>query len=573
MCLPTPSTRFAAATILGRWLASLCLLLALGLPANCLGQAVPAWRLVAALPVGAPYASALATDAQGNIYVGGAFYDTLQLGPLQLRSLGGRDGFVAKWNIATASFEWARQLGGPADEQVTAIATEQGLVYIAGRFNSSAVSLGHLTLAYRGMTGNDNAFVAKLRDTGPGSDFDWAQTLGSNQSSATALAVQNGSVYVGGTFYGPATFGSTLLPDCHQDANGFVAKLTDAGASARCEWGQPVGVGVRALAVGPAGIYATGHYSGTVAEFGGLSLPSHGSFNMYVAKLRDAGALGTTEWVQHAGGIEFGWVSGLAVSGTSVYIGGSFFGKTQLFGTTELANANHGHGTDIFLAKLTDAGTTGNFTWAQRAGGLGHDEVMGVAANETGVYLLGEYSSSGASFGPCQVPNVWGADIVVAHLQDAGNTAAFTWAQSIGSAANDAGFGLAVSGPHIYTSGFLAAPARVGQSAPMRGAFIGELLATAGSTSASALSNNWLVDIYPNPGTELVTIRLPPLPSVSAAQLTLFNAQGQAIRRLTLPLTASFTQQELNVSDLAKGVYVLRVQAGNTWATGRLLVR
>lgn len=55
------------------------------------------------------------------------------------------------------------------------------------------------------------------------------------------------------------------------------------------------------------------------------------------------------------------------MSGTSVYVAGTFTGNTAGFGATTLTNANTSpFSTDVFVAKLTDVGATSSFAWSQR---------------------------------------------------------------------------------------------------------------------------------------------------------------------------------------------------------------
>ena len=82
--------------------------------------------------------------------------------------------------------------------------------------------------------------------------------------------------------------------------------------------------------------------------------------------------------------------TGVAVSGTSVYVAGYFTNAAIDFGNITLLNAGNRDG---FVAKLTDAGSSGSFTWAQQVGGVGFDQVSAVAASGTSVYVAGEFES------------------------------------------------------------------------------------------------------------------------------------------------------------------------------------
>jgi hypothetical protein len=542
------------------------------------GQTVaPPWQLAAALGRNeAPVVNALATDAHGNVYLAGFFYDSLCLGSLRRYASGvHQDGFVAKWNAATAGFEWAVQVGGTEAEELTAVAVEGDRVYVAGYFNSRTGYVGRLPVAdEQGRNAQTNAFVAKLTAAGGAAEASWVHQLG-NRPRIASVAVQGSTVYVGGSFYGTAAFGPTQLADVHVGQlgglNGFVAKYTDTGAAARGEWALPAGVVVSHLAVGQQGLYAAGAYNGTPAEFGRVTLPSHGAGNVYVAKLADAGAAGSLTWLQHTGELEGVYLRGLAVWGSSVYLGGSFSGRTLRFGATTLTNARHGGGTDLYVAKLADVGAAGEFAWAYRAGGQGQDECAGLAANETGVYLAGIFYVAPADFGATRLPNVGSADLFVTQLQDAGPTATFTWAQSLGGPARDAAWAVAVSGLHVYVAGHLGTPVRVGPTT-VQHTFLGRLLAPGAGPVSSASAGPGALEVYPNPTQAGVFVRLPPLPGVATATLTLFDARGRALRHLVLALPAAGGAQAWPLSGIPRGLYVLHVQAGKTSTSQRLVV-
>jgi uncharacterized delta-60 repeat protein len=69
------------------------------------------------------------------------------------------------------------------------------------------------------------------------------------------------------------------------------------------------------------------------------------------------------------------------------------------------------------------------------------------------------------------------------------------------------------------------------------------------------------VQVYPNPAKDRFQVQVPA--KLSAATLTLYNSLGKLVR--TQQVTG--TLATLEVTDLARGVYLLRVQAGNTIAT------
>ena len=192
---------------------------------------------------------------------------------------------------------------------------------------------------------------------------------GTNYSDVTATAVDAaGNVYLAGNFRNNVVLGSTPLSSVGSD-DVFVAKFNLA--SNQFVWAQRAGGAgldkATALVVSGTSVYVAGYFNGPTAGFGTTTLTTVGGNDVFVAKLTDAGPTSSFVWAQRGGGTGGDIATALAVSGTSVYVAGSFNSTTAVFGAA-LTNANPSTD-DLFVAKLTDAGPTGSFMWAQRGGG------------------------------------------------------------------------------------------------------------------------------------------------------------------------------------------------------------
>ena len=109
----------------------------------------------------------------------------------------------------------------------------------------------------------------------------------------------------------------------------------------RSPWGGPAA----ALAISGNALYAAGSFSGAVS-FGSHRFISAGSNDLYLTKLTDAGESSSYAWALQGNN---GFANAVAVSGSNVYITGSYYRPTTL-GGQPLA------GTGAFVAKLTDYG-------------------------------------------------------------------------------------------------------------------------------------------------------------------------------------------------------------------------
>lgn len=559
------------------------ILVALAVPA-AFAQA-PAWQAAVALsqPTGAEsYVTATTTDASGNVYVAGYFTGSLTLSGTTLTSAGSNDVFVAKWNTASAQFSWAQRAGGTGDDQLRGVSIAGTSVYLVGDFTSPTFGFGTATLSNSGDATTTDVFVAKLLDTGPSATYGWVQRAGSDgREFGNAIAVNGTSVYVAGWFAGSqASFGSTSLlnsgPLGYPDL--FVAKLTDAGNTASFTWAQRAGgTGddvAASLAVSGTSVYVAGFFDGHTADFGSTRLTNAGNTNVFVAKLTDAGSTSSFTWAQQAGGAGTTQLNALAVSGTSLYITGALFTPDpNLFGTTTLTSVGE---SDVFVAKLTDSGNTGEFTWAQRAGGTGEDVGTSLAIKGASVYVGGAYTSAAATFGTNTLSSAGDFDVFVAKLTDSGSSGAFMWAQGAGGSGADYGDAVGVTGTSVYVAGSLKPPARFGGQtlATPAGNQVGFLASLADNALLAVSVPNALagVELSPNPTHSAVTVFVPAGSGLIDASITLLDVVGRQVCARSGKLLTTGLQQSLSLVGLPPGLYAVRVQAGTTQVVRRLVI-
>jgi hypothetical protein len=377
--------------------------------------------------------SAIALDAEGNVYVAG-WTDSVEFpveNATQSSDRGGVDAFVAKLNAAGTAVLYATYLGGRYSDRAAGIAVDaSGCAVIAG----STQSPDFPTLnAFQGtLHGSSDAFVAKLNAEGNGLVFS-TYLGGSGQESGNAVALDTaGNIYVTGNT-NSANF-PTL--NAYQAAirgsqNAFLVKLSPSGSL----------------------IYGT-YLGGSLSDSGnGVAVDSFG--NAYVAG-------GTTSpnfpvvggvQTQNAGGQD-AFVTKFDAAGTSLvystYLGGSSrttslpemsnaialdsAGDAYVTGETPSANfplanafqASIDGSLDAFVTELNPSGSA--IVYSSYLGGSSVDYGNAIAVDLSGAAYVAGYTAS-TDFplvDPIQAANAGSYDAFVVKVAPGGASLVFS---------------------------------------------------------------------------------------------------------------------------------------------------
>jgi len=345
--------------------------------------------------VGSSSIEATATDASGNIIVAGVFSYDISFGTTMLTCTRANDLFIAKWSPASSTWLWAVRDGGYDIKSISGLVVSGTSIYIAGDFACNPDNtIAGVSLPGAGLPGASytDVFVAKYTDTGSTATGVWAASGGSvGNDTSTGLAVSGTAVYTTGTFRGSASIA-------------------------------------------------------------GASLSAAGFEDVFVAKYVDQGSTVANGWARRSGGTGTEFSGGLAVSGSNVYITGSFDGRATVAGVS-LPGTYRTDGLptrDLFLAKYDDAGTG---VWAVQVGGQGSEYGRALAVSGSDIYLGADFSSTTASFGGIVLTSVSGQDVALAKYTDTGSTATAVWAVSQGGGGTDQVRALALQGNALYAIG------------------------------------------------------------------------------------------------------------------------
>jgi len=175
----------------------------------------------------------ISTDASDNVFVTGLFLsNAITFGTTTLTNAGGGDIFIVKYD-SSGDVLWAKSAGGNSADIGFGVSTDtSGNVLVTGLFGGATITFGNTTLTNTS-SGFEDIFLVKYDASG---NELWAKSAGGASSDAAygvSTTQDGGSVFITGTFYGPASnFGNTTIttPLCNGTgycASFFVAKLYD----------------------------------------------------------------------------------------------------------------------------------------------------------------------------------------------------------------------------------------------------------------------------------------------------------------------------------------------------------
>jgi len=334
-------------------------------------------------------------------------------------------------NAQMPKIEWARVIGGTGNERANSIETDaEGNIILAGRFQSSSIVSGNLTLK-KNASDNENIadiFIIKLDKNGKEI---WAVTAGNSgdDHAIDCIADAAGNVYAVGWFESETiSFGDVSLRNnnftfgkdsVRYNCDMWVAKFSPAG---KCIWARNAG-GLdgngqySTIALDKDNNVVIGGIAGARMDFGNGVILSNEKGGMFVAKYSGEGRL---LWAK---GSANGECHGIGVDEkNNIYAGGYFSNQTSFDGITLSSNGK----TDAYIVKYSPEGKA---VWAKSFGGEGGE----IASCETdpfgNVYLAGLYFSKSITSGNSTLTNNGSINAFIAKFDQDGN---LLWANSAG---------------------------------------------------------------------------------------------------------------------------------------------
>ena len=269
--------------------------------------------------------------------------------------------------------------------------------------------------------------------------------------------------------------------------------------------------------------------------------------------------------------------------------GGWFEGNMDADASGSTTNLVSNGGKDMFVAAYS---ASGDYQWAWALGGTGHDQVLDVKSDADGELFI-----AGSVMGQLDVDPGAGTDILNTNSNGSASdiflgkydvNGAYLWANLLGGTVSDstemqAAYGLTIDttgsayivGQFFGSSDFNPAADLVELESAGKGeGFVakydprGNLWAPA--TAIEPQLNQELIQLWPNPFEHEINIEFSFL-NTANMEMEIFDLQGRKILERTLNPSAHLTANITFPSQLASGMYILKISTEKWYWSGRIV--
>jgi len=380
------------------------------------------WQWITSMgSTGWDYINGIKTDADGNVYIAGAYTATFSINKKDIESHGKQDLFVAKYNHK-GTLQWVWNAGGKQADKITALYVNQNNEIII-----SGIVSGEMKIEKQTFEGESKKLIlAKI--TGKGKMV-WIKSFAIDNAASIYHLYENDScgIIAAGTFKKTMTIGDKIVKSAGKEdifmarftSDGIIKNLNAYGANGKDVITALAGSENQKLYL--AGTYQEGFTLGNVK----LESPQQKSTGAFVAQINFDFETG---WVQTYQSQQFIEISSIAPArNNELFIAGNFADINQL-GNYELTSIG---GIDFFAAKLDSAGQV---TWAKRFGTPYSDYANNINLNPTGGIMLNGTFNDTLMLDNIRLSNVEGN--TTAFISQINNQGEVFWAESIGGKTN-----------------------------------------------------------------------------------------------------------------------------------------
>lgn len=496
----------------------------------------------------------LQTNSQQEIFMAGTFGDDMTIDNNNLLINGLEDIFLLKKD-GNGQTIWTKTFGSNDRDKITGFRLfNDTSLYFSGIF------WDNMTLDNFSLSANGSAvFIAQSDTSG---NIRWATSIdGSGLLKVNEGIVDNqGNYIITGSFSNDLFFpNTTLSADGTED--GFVAKYD---ANGNFLWANRFGFQQQTIATSIAtdglnNVYVAGQFNGRVI-FGSDTLwAAANDFDIFLAQYDDNGTL---QYGKRFGGIydDTNPKLGIGTFG-KVVMAGTFIGLLNLDAQTSI-QTNNNVDSDIFLVTLTQ---NGDLLTANQYGDLTNETLINLTVNVDDYYLSGFFTTSTqignvsltTSFGNLQNLLIRTSQV---DLNTQPNVISYASMQPSSTAfVVPSGFptdDILIAGTF---QGAISLP--VATPSPVSNGFTDIFVVglTLPPVSTSSISEDLMINVFPNPARDFITIDWNDLSIHSPAVIEVINSIGQVEQRLIIDHN---NQTQVPVYHLPKGIYFLKITIG-----------
>ncbi len=283
------------------------------------------------------------------------------------------------------------------------------------------------------------------------------------------------------------------------------------------------------------------------------------------ASLIKIDSLGEIEWQQCYGGSDYDALIHIKQTTEGGYV---FMATTR--STDGDVSGFHGPGgdgnkSDLWIVKLNAQGI---IEWQRCLGGYENEQPGFLAQHPDGGYLVGGNSNSTDGDINCNesLPGTYTGWLV--KLDASGEIA---WQRCLGSQVNNSLTAIHILGQEHYLIGGGTRANGGDVDCDLKGQtdiWLVELMDTLTSLQAAVPATTPFIAAKPNPATTQTWLQLPESTALAKAQITLYSTSGMLLYKAK----PSSRFHRIDVANLPKGLYLLRLWDGKSWMTDRLVV-
>ena len=497
--------------------------------------------------------SGLQANSQQEIFAIGTFGDDMTIDNNNLLINGLEDIFLFKKDENNQTV-WTKTFGSNDRDKVTGFRLfNDNSLYFSGIFWDN-ITLDTFSLSANG----SSAFIAKSDTSG---DIIWATAIdGSGLLKVNEGTTDNqGNYIITGSFSNDLLFPSVTLSAIGVE-DGFMAKYDKDG---NFLWANRFGIQQRTIVTSVAtdslnNIYIAGQFNGRVI-FGNDTLwAASNDFDIFLAQYNDNGNL---QYGKRFGGIynDTNPKLGIGTFG-KIVMAGTFMGLLNLDAQTSIQTNNVD--SDIFLVTLTQ---NGDLLTSNQYGYTNNETLINLTVNKDDYYLSG-YFDTFTKINDFFIPAYYSVPrnllIRTTHTDlvaqpNVVSYFAFDLPSSIDFVApytNSANSEIVIAG--IF-QGTINLPIAI--PSPVSNGFtdIFMVTMTLPPVATTTISNDLIINVFPNPATDFITIDWGDFPIYSTAVVEVINAIGQVEQRLSI---RNENRIQVPIYHLPKGIYFLKVK-------------